>query len=1411
MPNDTGYQRPKHIHFSGTTGVDVNTPVDKQKAPNKQARLMNMMPADDGALVPRTGLVVEGTPIAGSTPVHSIRRLNDTANALWAKVYGTGTSLACKLSTSPSSYSNIDSGYSGNPLVFVPWRPTESISPNLYVFDSSRTRKVSVTGVDKQIGLPPPADPPTANLSTFLYDFLNNFQNTGGWTNAEAAADGTASIAGAISTATRINTTITKILYDSGTTWACIVPAALANIGPYTHLRTDLGLGPDMIVTEVHRGSAATTIATPGITYDSGSTGLCTICPTEFPAELRQNAVVKLGTGGGAEYVRVLSITYGPSTAVSFRCSTVSTRSAGNALQVVDSFRAWAVSGAAADGSTIDQSVLTSTMGAAGGTGTITQTSGDSVTVFNPTGAVSDEDYIHISVYAGDLTKISSITLMWDLSTGDFKENYFYRTIEQNVLVATGRGTQTMTDAQRRLNERREIISTRIEAIKRTEYGPGSSGLGRTQDTGIGFNSGPSQRQPVEPIGTPSPTTPSNESGTGDNQWSEIRFRRGDCFRYGTDLSKGWLTVTKFRVEVKCASSSAGVIVRLGSMNVTGGGGPDVGQADGLPYQYRYRGRDSTTGVVSDYSPVTAERVLAYRNKVALTLTQHPSTECDMLDIERFGATQDSWLLLGSTANSATPTYTDDVTETAARANSERSDRRVAQPWVRYTRPYAGTATSVIGNVVIDNGSNALPASLIPGTPVLVNGIATRFRRFMNVARTKWEVDDCLGSLSSVAWECTRPAIYGQPLRSAWLSDTGVMFACDDTYLLWSEGNDPDATHERNRLEITNPSDPLVAGFSYNGRDGVFTTQQLLNIEGDPVSGYNVRAVPNGKGLISPWALAVQRGSRIAWVAMDGIYTSEGGEPVDITTESLRPLFPNDERAGADTSGIEAPVITLAEAPYIRLAWGTDSSLYFFYRDSTTARRCLRYDTRTSSWLPYEYAKPLGMVYAEEGEGVRSLIAGSADTPDGKVYTVGGSTDPTTDDGTGFAWLARSYSEDFGDRISRKRFGDVRVDVNPNGATIAATLGLDNHSSTVALGNITGSARGMSTFDLSTGDGTRARNISLELSGTTSSGTRPRLYGWEPSVLPQPEDTKRRAIEWQDAGFVNGKYMMGVYIEADTGGVQKTIRIEYDGGTLGATINVTHTGQRREYYAFTVPFNARLVRIATADDDEWTLYGWDWRKLDLHELEYSNLGHDGDKYMQGVLLDLDTLNVATSVRVEYDGAQVGHTHTITNNGRRSEWIAFTTPFVARLVRIVDAVTGVPIKVIAADWVFNRESPSVKVWETQYTSLDIDGWKHAFQYRLALACSDTVTLETYIDGGTLMSTHTIASTSGVKVLTAPLVLPARKFKLVKFRLTCASDFRMYVRDLVVQAKGWNDGDYRIVRPFGALDRDQGATV
>jgi hypothetical protein len=126
------------------------------------------------------------------------------------------------------------------------------------------------------------------------------------------------------------------------------------------------------------------------------------------------------------------------------------------------------------------------------------------------------------------------------------------------------------------------------------------------------------------------------------------------------------------------------------------------------------------------------------------------------------------------------------------------------------------------------------------------------------------------------------------------------------------------------------------------------------------------------------------------------------------------------------------------------------------------------------------------------------------------------------------------------------------------------------------------------------------------------------------------------------------------------------------------------------------------------------------------------------------------------------------------------------------------------------WVFNREPPAAKVWEIQYTGVDAQDYFHVFQILLALASTDVVTMKTYVDN-TLLATNTVVSTAGAFLKTAPIVLPAKKAKLVKWRLESDAVFRLYQRDCALWVMQHGGSDYSMLRPFGDQHRDRGAEI
>jgi len=110
---------------------------------------------------------------------------------------------------------------------------------------------------------------------------------------------------------------------------------------------------------------------------------------------------------------------------------------------------------------------------------------------------------------------------------------------------------------------------------------------------------------------------------------------------------------------------------------------------------------------------------------------------------------------------------------------------------------------------------------------------------------------------------------------------------------------------------------------------------------------------------------------------------------------------------------------------------------------------------------------------------------------------------------------------------------------------------------------------------------------------TWSSSDAAILFEWQPSFFPTPEDTKDRPTDWMDCGTMRYKFIHGCRITADTGGVARTVVIQYDGGIVGATLTVNHNGELTLPYSFP-PFKAHLVRLVPTDPNSWRMFQVEW-------------------------------------------------------------------------------------------------------------------------------------------------------------------------------------------------------------------------
>lgn len=144
----------------GVGGLNLRKSIDLLE-PGELSRMQNLTWDREGQLTTRPGLQALAT--TGGTRVHSIRRLVDPLGGLARRVWGIDTSVYIGLS---GGLSSVDSGYSGDPLSIVPYRPTLSGQTWAYIADRDRMRKVRMDGLDLAIGLAAPSTAISAALAT---------------------------------------------------------------------------------------------------------------------------------------------------------------------------------------------------------------------------------------------------------------------------------------------------------------------------------------------------------------------------------------------------------------------------------------------------------------------------------------------------------------------------------------------------------------------------------------------------------------------------------------------------------------------------------------------------------------------------------------------------------------------------------------------------------------------------------------------------------------------------------------------------------------------------------------------------------------------------------------------------------------------------------------------------------------------------------------------------------------------------------------------------------------------------------------------------------------------------------------------------------------------------------------------
>jgi hypothetical protein len=375
---------------------------------------------------------------------NSIRRLNDPSGQFaptgYINVGGVGTLLFAGI---PNDYTPITSGFSGDPLSLIPFRPEQSPQSMMYVYDKNKQVKIRANKQEISIGTAPPNKAPSIEYGIPADKDIETGQNVTGWTVTGSSS------AVALSDRTDGSDTITSILFVSGNSgWCCINPniSDTSWAGERMKVILDSGGGNEEAVAIRNILPAIKTTTVQAVLYDIGLSGMCSLVLTGSPHGVDRNTLININ----GEIVRVLAVVPAPTgTDYSIRCSTLLPHFAGDSVTGLISWFAYTTNNHVA-GETITSKYIAVTQGT--GTGSAqADVAVDGSLTSNFRQIVPSDDYLHISIYLQNPQNVTNVQLLLSLdATPNFSflnpGNSYIWTFTQAQLKIDGSSSASWVD-----------------------------------------------------------------------------------------------------------------------------------------------------------------------------------------------------------------------------------------------------------------------------------------------------------------------------------------------------------------------------------------------------------------------------------------------------------------------------------------------------------------------------------------------------------------------------------------------------------------------------------------------------------------------------------------------------------------------------------------------------------------------------------------------------------------------------------------------------------------------------------------------------------------------------------------------------------------------------------------------------
>ncbi len=381
--------------------------------------------------------------------------------------------------------------------------------------------------------------------------------------------------------------------------------------------------------------------------------------------------------------------------------------------------------------------------------------------------------------------------------------------------------------------------------------------------------------------------------------------------------------------------------------------------------------------------------------------------------------------------------------------------------------------------------------------------------------------------------------------------------------------------------------------------------------------------------------------------------------------------------------------------------------------------------------------------------------------------------------------------------LSHKYLRGIQLECDTFG--LPKTVQVQADGAVLATLTITQTDRGVQTFSW---PATRVKSLRL-LPVDSNPG---RLYQIHWLHDEEPPDYARWDTNWQ---LLGDAYITGVDLEVDTRNQPKSVDVYVDQVVVLSTTVVANG--RTLIHLTLAPVRGHLVRLAATDDNPGFLYNVRW----IHDPEpgeqahwnqgYTIAGTLSDKWVKGLLLEVDTFGQTKTIQVQIDGAVV-ETISVNTNGRQVVHASFTTQYKGRVLRLMPT-DNFPSRLYTQQWIFDQEPLMLRRWEIQETDLGLEWFLPLWAY-VTIRATANVFLEVTLYGqtGNVLSTNTYVmdATQGQKVRRY-VPFNAGNGTLIKMVLTSPDPFALYREESKLRVQPWS-GAAIDAQPFGNDDLD-----